>query len=334
MKLLVKGATMQLGNQMWTAAMPFYEGLTLAQDGDPAEKFGATRHRLAQRFPNYEAFWKRHVCPATERPGAITFRPGLADVVSVITQRSYTVFIYLLEAYEFLAPVLQSDYGPRKRNATATIMYAGNALQIFAELQSALCGSPKPLQGMKDLSHELRSPIKLFPDWAQNWQQDRNSASNYRNYLTHQGYLYAVYKQASKDTLVLNRDTFQNHTAYTWTHADSHYASNPQDWVSLADACKGIVDDTTAFLDRAYSRMISHLDQHLGNPDYQRLWGWKDNQAIPTALQPTAPTSTPPTLSSVSMAGSTSSAVDPRQPAPKAGLFGHHGPPGSGDQIV
>src|SRR5260221_2942209 len=103
MKPLVKGASMQVRNQMWTAARFCSEGLTLAKDGDPAEQYGATRHRLAEHFPNYEAFWKRHVCPATERPSGITFRPGVSDIVSVIAQRSYTVFIYLLEAYEFLA---------------------------------------------------------------------------------------------------------------------------------------------------------------------------------------------------------------------------------------
>jgi hypothetical protein len=254
--------------------------------------------------------------------------------VSVITQRSYTVYIYLLEAYEFLIPVQQADYGPRKRNATATIIYAGNALQVFAELQSALCGCPKPLQGMKDLSQELRISTKLFPDWTQGWQADRDSASNYRNYLTHQGYLYSVNHQASGRTLVLKRDTFQSHTAYTWTHAESDYANNPHDWVRLEDACKGIVDDTTAFLNRAYGRMVNYLDPHLVNPDYQRLWGWKDNQAIPTVPQPTMPVSSPPPLSNVSIRGSTSSAVDPRRPAPKPSLSGNHNPPGSGDKTV
>jgi hypothetical protein len=43
----------------------------------------------------------------------------------------------------------KGDYGQRKRNATATIMYAGNALQVFAELQSAHVVNPGPWTGCK-----------------------------------------------------------------------------------------------------------------------------------------------------------------------------------------
>src|SRR5262249_22639709 len=70
--------------------------------------------------------------------------------------------------------------------------------------------------------------------------------------------------QACGRTLVLKRDAFQTRTPYTWTHAESDYTNNPQDWVGLEDACKGIVDDTTAFLDRAYGQIVSPYTERDG----------------------------------------------------------------------
>jgi hypothetical protein len=329
-----RARTMQLGIQMWNTAESFYERLTLGNDGDPDERHGASQHGLDRLFSQYETFWKRHVCPATNRPRGITFRPGVADIVSVITQRNYTIFIYLLEAYEFLSPVLQGEYGLRKRNCYTAIMYAGNALQVFAELQSALCGKPEKLTGMKDLADELGVCINPFPHWSKNWQPDRESASNYRNYVTHQGCFYSVFHQASGEILVLKRDAFEKKATYTWTQADTDYASNPGGWTKLGEACKGIVDDTTAFLNRAYKSIVSELDKQLTNPAYQRLWGWKDDQPIPGTPAAKATAIAPSTWSPVSMAASTSSAVDSSPIPPKPGFCATHSPPGSGDKIV
>jgi hypothetical protein len=325
---------MKLGTQLWNTAESFYEGLTLGSDGDPAERYGASQHGLDRLFSQYETFWKRHICPATNRPESITFRPGVADIVSVITQRNYTIFTYLLEAYEFLTPVLQDNYGVRKRNCYTAIMYAGNALQVFRELQLALYGGKDWPNGMNHLADELGVCIDPFPDWSQNWQPDRDSASNYRNYVTHQGCFYSVFHQASGEILVLKRDAFKKKATYTWTQADTDYASNPGGWTKLGEACNGIVDDTTAFLNRAYNRIVSELDKQLTNPVYQRLWGWKDDQPIPGTAAAKATVIAPSTWSHVSMAASTSSAVDSSPIPPKPGFFATHRPPGSGDKIV
>lgn len=300
-----------LGSSMWAAAKPYYDSLTLANDGDSVEMEAASSSPLPSAFPHYQTFWKRHVCPATNRPQDICFRPGVADIVSVITQRSYSVFTYMLDAYESLSLVMKGDYGSRKRNVNTTIMFAGNALQVFAELQSALCGVPRVLNGMNDLSRELGISVCIFPDWNTHWANNRESASKYRNYLTHQGIPYSVTHAASGRILVLQRDTYLNAT-YTWTQADGHYASRPHDWVDLAVACKEVVEDTTAFLDLAYERILAQLDGHLSNPAYQRLWGWKDNQPIPSMSSACLVQTTTPQRHSVnlSMSASTSSAVE------------------------
>ena len=271
---------MTLGPNKWKAAKSFYDGITLAADGDSNEQLGASAFGLDKRFANYEVFWRYHVCPATARPDGITFRPGVADIVSVIAQRNYSVFIYVLEAVDQLQEVLEGRLGPRNRNCYIALMYAGNALQVFTELQRALCGKPKPLNGMSDLAATLNMTIDPFPDWEKAFASDRESASNYRNYLTHQGYIYSVLRQSTGERMVLSRDALKAKTPYTWLQAEADYSSDPSKWVNVVDACRGIVDDSIAFLNLAYERIIRAMACLPEKPDYQRLWGWRDNQPV------------------------------------------------------
>lgn len=312
---------MTLGPAKWTSAKPFYDALTLATDGDSVEQEAAQKYGLDKRFRHYEIFWKRHICPATERPHGITFRPGVADIISVLAQRSYTVLVYMLESFEYLGMVKQGSAGPRQRHCYISLMFAGNALQVFTELQRALSGSPSSLSGMKDLATEIGTSISLFPDWDTHWKPARESAVNYRHYLTHQGRFYSVLQQATGQILVLKRSAFKPNMTHTWTHAESDYISRPANWIDLADACQDVFDDTLDLLERAYQQIVTVLDPFLLRADYQRLWGWQDrtHTPVPAALR-SASSGTVPTAP-VWMTGSTASGVDER-------------PPGSGEMIV
>src|SRR5271169_2562920 len=104
----LRSLPMPLGPNLWNASALFYESLTLSANGHEAEKVGVAIG-LTSAFPNYEIFWKRHVCPATNRPNGITFRPNVADIISVIAQRNYTIFVYLLDALEMLSKINRDD---------------------------------------------------------------------------------------------------------------------------------------------------------------------------------------------------------------------------------
>lgn len=315
---------MSLGTARWTASKPFYDQQTLAEHGDPAEQYAAKELRIDAIFPHYGQFWRYHVCPATERPASMGFRAGVADIVSVVTQRNYTVFRYLVEALQHGRLVDTGEFGLGNRNCYIALMYAGNALQVFTEFQIALCGKPKPLSGMQDLAAQLGATVDPFPDWNTILSADRERLSIYRNYLTHQGWFYAVYVSASKQSVVLKPEAFTPGAVYTWTHAEHDYATTPSNWMPLQDLCSLIVNDTVAFLDLAYERICATLAPLLPMPAYQALWGWQPNQPVPTlATTPVAPSTASGYVATlpISMTGQTASGFD-------------YGPGGSGNPIV
>ncbi len=309
---------MTLGTDLWSSSKPFYDKQQLAQHGDSTERYAATSLNIVSNFPNYEKFWRYHVCPTTTRPTAITYREGVADIISVITQRNYTIFIYLVEALDHLNILQTGELGLRNRNCYITLMYAGNALQIFTDLQNAICGSPKPLKGMRCLTEQLEIKINLFPEWEKTRANQREILSTYRNYLTHQGWFYMVEKSATKQLLVLKPEEFAQQPAYTWTHAARDYEANPNKWIPIQDLCRRVVDDTIAFLNEAYGRICETLDPQLSNAKYQKLWGWMPDQSIPESDCAPQGTKTPNAskrkrrghMVSINLSGKTSSGVD------------------------
>src|SRR5258707_657915 len=107
---------MPLGALLWKASESFFNGLTLARHGDATERDFATRPGLMHLFPRIEEFWKRHICPATNRPSGIDFRPGICDIVCEIAQTSYSISSNLMDAWDSLAKVKAGDRGDRNRN--------------------------------------------------------------------------------------------------------------------------------------------------------------------------------------------------------------------------
>jgi hypothetical protein len=270
---------MPLGAPLWKASEGFYNGLTLALHGDPTEKEFARMQRLAAVFPRYEAFWRRHVCPATNRPLGIEFRTGISGLVCKIAATSYSVMVKLLDAEDSLAKVRAGDLGHRNRNWRDAIEAAGNALQLTAELQYAIAGNPKKPH-LPSLAGLLRVTIDPFPDWKANWAADREMASKYRHYLVHEQLVYTVRDQGTGETLVLGRKAFA--AGVNWTQAVASYAANPGDWHPLEKVCQAVLEDTVAFIDLTYERLLDKMDRLPTNPAYQGLWGW-DSSTTPAA---------------------------------------------------
>ncbi len=102
--------------------------------------------------------------------------------------------------------------------------------------------------------------------------------------------------------------------------------------INLVDACRGIVDDTIAFLDLAYEKINSVMAPLLENPDYQRLWGWRDRQpAIMPIPARAASVATPATIivPTINVSMSSAGSVDHKQ-YDLLQVQATHSPPGSG----
>jgi hypothetical protein len=273
---------MPLGAALWTASESFYNGLTLSQYGIAPEQEFASRRGLSTAFPRYGEFWKRHVCPATTRPCGTDFRSGISDIVCKVAATSYSVMCKLLDAEDSLGKVQAGDLGERYRNWRDAIEAAGNALQLATELQFAVAGNPRDTT-LPSVAAELGVAINPFPDWKKNWAANRETASKYRHYLVHQGLVYTVHVEPSGEVLVLGYAAFA--AGVNWKHAEASYNAKPSEWQSLATVCQAVFDDTVAFIERTYERLLDRLDLLLTNPAYQRLWGW-DNNTTPATWPP------------------------------------------------
>lgn len=268
---------MPLGPTLWKASEGFYGSLTLAQHGIGPEQDFVRRRQLASAFGTYGEFWKRHVCPATTRPYGTDFRAGISPIACSIAQKSYSVMYKLLDADDSLELVRAGDFGVRYRNWRDAIEAAGNALQLTTELQFAIAGNPKK-PTLPSLASQLGVVISPFPDWQKNWAGDRAMALKYRHYLVHEGIMYTIRVQSNEQTLVLGRTAFA--AGVNWKHAQASYNASPADWQPLESVCHAVFEDTVAFIDLTYERLIGHMDPLLTTPAYQHLWGW-DNSTPP-----------------------------------------------------
>ncbi|NLX95582.1 MAG: hypothetical protein GXY83_05345 [Rhodopirellula sp.] len=276
---------MPLGPQKWQQHRTFYDNLTLEDDGDDNEQYGARTHGMHVQFSNYEHFWRHYVAPSTQRPAdRSAFRAETAEEVILLTQRNYTVFVYLLEAHEYRDMVLARGPGPRFRNWYNCVTYAGNALQVFTKLQDAI---------EQNLAAKLARKVDLFPDWKQQWNPGRESVINFRNYLTHQGYFQVFLKPDGGGFVphVLHRSQITR-DELTWIKTVADFQNNPQQFMPLNDAAREIVTDTTAWLNNAYGRILQVLQGLPENATLQQLWGWKHGLSpvpVPVAVPAAAP---------------------------------------------
>ena len=283
---------MSLGASLWSGCKKYYDGLILARDGIQTEQEFASRLDLATAFPQYEQFWKRHVCPATNRPHDANFRSCMSPIVCRIAQVGHSILERLLDAADSLAKVLAGDLGHRQRNGRDAIEAAGNALQLLTELQYAIAGNKKDAS-VPNLAAELKVPLKPFPDWKAFWGKTREELILYRNYLVHSGGMYTVHDGRTGETLVLGRVAFSAEP--NWLQAQQLYHRNPTDWRPLTQVSQEQFHETVAFADLTYERLIESMDPLLTNPDYQKLWGWDgvNPLAAPASPSPTTLNSEP-----------------------------------------
>lgn len=264
---------MGLTSSLWLARQSFYDSLNLRKDGDDAEQLGCVQYDLDKSFAEYEKFWRYHVAPATQRPmSALLFNAGVHAAVIELAQRSYTVFAYLLEANEYLAQLRAGNIGPRFRKWYNTIMYAGNALQVFTGVQETI---------EQSLAAAMRQTLKLFPDWPTAWNPGRESVVNYRNYVTHQG-KFQFFEEGGT-VFVLKRTEVTRATG-SWWYSVTDFKSQRVKWASVADVAADTVKETTDWLNRAYARINATLSDLPPLLAYQTLWGWRASGYIGTAL--------------------------------------------------
>ena len=215
-------------------------------------------------FLSLEAFWKRHVCPATTRPHSQAFRPGISAITEKIARASYSVVGKLLDADDSLAKVLAGDLGPRYRNWRDAIEAAGNALQLTTELQFAVADKNAKKPTAASLAGPLGVVLDPFPDWKTHWAADRDKAAMYRNYLVHEGLVYTVTLQATGEVLVLGSAAFA--AGVNWMQADASYNANPGHWQPLGEVALALLGDTMAFIDLTYGRPARGDGPAAGEP--------------------------------------------------------------------
>jgi len=255
----------------WTVWKEAFDRVTLRKDGDSLEVRGANDFGLDVQFPNYEIFWRYHVVPATNRPGNIYFRQYVNPTVTKICSTNHSIFVNLVNASESLHKINGGNLGgDRFRNCTDFIKCAGDALQLFTEMQKLI---------ETDLANALCKTIQLWSqaDWRQKWCPAREKVIGYRNFLTHVGFpqvMQIAQANEARIPFVLHPDYVIRGSNPTWPDLEKLYQTNPEKWAKLVDVCNLLNRQTMRWLDDAYGEVITALNPFLSTEDYQYLWGW------------------------------------------------------------
>lgn len=269
----------------WTRIKKQYYGqLTFAKSGEMVEEYGVREHRLHERIPFLEEFWRCHVAPATNRPDDTFLSDGIDPVISLIAERSYEVFCNVVDAMDELASVRKGPpVPPRYRSYLNVLRFSGDALQLFSGLVFVIQGS-KPYQG-NGLATILGNGFKVFDtgEWKSEWNPEREKAIWYRNMLVHHGrpwFFFQAQQEYKSAPFILRAEqcmpdpqTYPK-THPTWEAQMKMFKSDPSRFTTLHEACEETVDLTTRWLNRAYQRVVEKLEPLLDNPNYRKLWGW------------------------------------------------------------
>jgi hypothetical protein len=142
----------------WAALKAAYHHLRL--DSEPAEdveKYAVRQHKLNERLPNLEVFWRLHIAPATNRPVDTHLRDGITPVVSRMAERSYEIFCNVSDALDELAIVERELSPPRYRSCLNVLRFTGDALMLFDSLTDNISKLDRP-----SVARELGTNIDLF----------------------------------------------------------------------------------------------------------------------------------------------------------------------------
>lgn len=267
----------------WSQELAAYDTLTLRSHGDPVEKRGAIEFGLDGPFPNYEAFWRRHICPATERPGSTYLRASASEEVKAVAQISHGIFNDLVRSAAELASITGDDLSDGQYDhCWNSIKENGNAIQKFTSLQEAIEGPIKKngdWANTRSISRALNKPGLKFrnsPQWKALFTR-RDPAIGYRNYLTHQGLPPIT---TTKDAIglsvphVLDRAHLVKKSDILWDSPTYDFLAMPNAWRPLTDVCAELHKEAIAWLNDCYACVTGLLDPLIFNRDYQQLWGW------------------------------------------------------------
>lgn len=256
----------------------YYETLSLRNDGIEIEKLGATKYGLDRTFQHYEVFWKYVVAPTTERPNdPLQLKSRVDPLIYTIAIRSYTVFVRLVQAHEFLERVDKGNFGLGYLHWDAAIIFAGNAIQVFDEVVNLIEPPNKKREkyGKPTLSSLLEVEIRPFADSDSKWKQSRNNAIAYRNYLTHQGVFQIVtpngqpYVMKSSEAKITSENSRDEFLPLPADYAIEH----PEKFAPIASVGREILNETVECLNKGYERINKHVIDLPFAPKNRKHWG-------------------------------------------------------------
>lgn len=252
----------------------FYGGLTFANSGEPYERLGAERHDLGTRLRHLEEFWRCHVAPATNRPDDISLSENIHPLVSRMAETNYEIYCNIVDALEEMAEI-RTENGmqpPRYVRCLNVFRFSGDALQLFGELRMVVDNQVRK---------RIRQSQKAFDDWD-DWKESKTKLQRYRHMLVHHGrpWFFFTGEEHQGPPYILRPEYCgygaQGRESTTWSHqkAEDRFKKNDAHFQRLDAACQATLDDSIAWLDRAYKRVVSTMEPWLHTNEYRKLWRW------------------------------------------------------------
>ncbi len=262
---------MSLGKDAWQKMRSFYDGLSLARDGDVHEQEAFHESPFPDYFLGYEAFWRYHVAPATGRPESIRIRPNADWIINRMAQRSYSVFQRILYAVQSLA--VSEDCSSRE--LVSALEHSGTALTLFNALERTIAGDQPDT-----LSSRLQTPIRTAKEISPKWNESRSQMIIYRDYLTHQGSLMTVKTRPDGPLFVLRSEYLAGQGNVDWAEVEKRHLGDASHWQELRSVSGEVVRDTLNLLNMGYEALSNEMNRLLENPAYQQLWGWEEEMSV------------------------------------------------------
>jgi|GEM_PF-5207662 len=258
-----------------------YDQIKLRTHGDPVEQDGCKRFNLDRIFPHYEVFWRKHVVPATNRPIGTDFLPNAVPEIRLVAQINYSLFLNLYHSQEVLEEIRAGKLGGLAyRNCHDCIKASGDAIQKFTELQCAISGPSSGLRCANStwLAQRLGHTVTIFTatEWT-TFAAEREEKIGYRNYLTHRGQPPVTLVEGPFGTIepyVPIPENILRTADVRWASAEFDYPTAPEKWKRLVDVCAELHNDTIAWLDLAYEKLIIALSAVQQLQVYANACGW------------------------------------------------------------
>ena len=257
------------------------------------EEYGVRQHKLHQRLPNLQTFWRYHVAPATHRQRDTHLAANVHEVTTRVAQRSYEVYANICDALDELEIIVQHGAKPpRYRSCLNVLRCVGDAFLLFDELVHVLGTRTGPDRqtrnlGTPNLATLLHVDLFFFRDWDRSlWSTTRTNIADYRHMLVHHGrpWLFFAGDEFVGDPLVLKAQhcrvpgcDLRNPQYLSWTQQQKLFRTDRSQFIHLSDACKQTCDAGITWLNRGYDRIVSIMNGVLSERDnfeeYKNLWG-------------------------------------------------------------